>query len=170
MAAQNSDSQPPNPTPRAPMRRSIRVLLIGSLALNLIVAGLVGGAMLGNKRVGDRPPRDVDFMGAYTRALPNEDRRILGKALRDHHRAAGLSRDAVRNNLKETLQALRATPFDPDKVAALLEAQSSVAFERREFAQDLLLQRLTAMSDQERQLVADRFEDALTKRPKKLRK
>ncbi|MGH1464917.1 MAG: periplasmic heavy metal sensor [Cognatishimia sp.] len=174
MAAQKSDTQPPNPEapksePRAPMRRSIRALLIGSLALNLIIVGLVAGAMLGNKRIGDRPPRDVDLIGAYSRALPQEDRRSLGKALRDHNRVSGFTRNAVQTTLRETLGALRADPFDADKLGVILRKQSSVAFERRDFAQDLLLKRLSAMSDAERLLVADRFEAALTKRPQKPR-
>ena len=38
------------------MRPGLRYLLIGSLAVNLIVGGLMVGAVVGNKKSGERPP------------------------------------------------------------------------------------------------------------------
>lgn len=153
-------------TTRAPMRRGLRALLIGSLAVNLIVAGLALGAVLGNSKGGNRPPRDADFMGAYTRALPDEDRRAIGRAIRDHHRKSGISREAARAEFEAMINLLRAIPFDASKVKAGLEQQAKAGFERRASAQTMWLERVTVMTDAERQDYADRIQTLLARKPK----
>ncbi len=157
------------PKPRTKMRPGMRALLIGSLAINLIVFGLVAGAALGNKRISNRPLKDGDVIGAYTRALLPEDRRAIGKAMREHSRENGLGREERRTQLQQMLAALKATPFDASNVKALMEVQSKQAFERRNLAQDLWITRLEAMTDEERAGFAKRLEEALKRRsgPKK---
>lgn len=154
------------PQPRAPMRRSLRVVLFASLAVNLIVLGLVAGAVFGNKRGGDKPPRDADFVGAYTRALPNEDRRAIGRAIRDYHRNSGITRESARNEFQQMLLLIRTTPFDAEAMKARLSVQAQSAFDRREAAQALWLERVTAMTDAERQDYADQIEAQLNRLPK----
>lgn len=149
------------PQPRAPMRRSIRVVLFASLAVNLIVVGLAAGAIFGNKKGGDKPPRDADFMGAYTRALPDQDRRAIGRAIRDHHRKSGINREAARAEFQMMLEMIRATPFDAEGMENRLSAQAKTAFDRREAAQEIWLERVKAMTDAERQDYADQIEAQL---------
>lgn len=152
---------------RAPMRRGLRALLIGSLAVNLIVAGLALGAVLGKSQGGNRPPRDADFMGAYTRALPDEDRRAIGRAIREHHRKSGISREAARAEFEAMLELLRASPFDAEQLKTGLEKQAKAGFERRASAQNLWLERVSAMTDAERLEYADRIQTLLARKPKK---
>lgn len=157
-----SDQTPqpqPNGKARAPMRRSLRILLFASLAANLVVAGLVAGAVLGkDHRDGRKLPRDSDFMGAYTRALPDQDRRAIGRSIREYHRKSGISREQAREQFQEMLATLRTTPFDAQAMRTQMDAQAEASFERRRAAQQFWLDRISAMSDAERQDYADQIE------------
>lgn len=162
-----SDTQDPKPTG---MRPGLRYLLIGSLAVNFIIAGLMVGATVGNKRTGDRPPREGDILGAYTQALSSQERREIGKSIRDHHRSLGEKPMRPRQVLQQMLTALQAEPFDAAAVQALIDQQSETAFERRKVAQGLWLQYVSDMSVEERAAYAARIEEVLARRkgpPKK---
>lgn len=154
------------PQPRAPMRRSLRIVLFASLAANLVVLGLAAGAVLGNKKGGDRPPRDADFISAYTRALPEQDRRAIGRAIREYHRNSGITREAARAEFQKMLAMIRATPFDAEAMKAGMDAQAKSAFDRRQAAQAFWLERVEAMTDAERQDYADQIEAQVKRFPK----
>jgi len=157
MSDQTPQPQKNQPS-RIPMRRSLRVLLFASLAANLVIVGLVAGSVLGKDRDGRKPPRDGDFMGAYTRALPDDDRRAIGRLIRDHHRKSGISRSEAREQFQQMLSVLRATPFDEEALRGKMAAQAQASFERRQAAQQFWLDRIAAMSDVERQDYADQIE------------
>jgi len=156
----------PKAAPKAPMRRSLRVLLFASLAANLIVVGLVAGAVFGNEKQNAKPPRDADFMGAYTRALPKEDRRAIGRLIRDHHRQSGISRSAARQEFQAMLALIRATPFDAEAMEQRMSTQAQAAFTRREAAQQFWLDRVAGMTDAERLDYADQIEAQLKRVPR----
>lgn len=134
----------------------MRVLLVVSLALNLLIAGVVVGAIASGRAGG--PPRVVDLnLGPLTRALDPEDRRAIGHALR--------SREDIRPprpverlaNARALGQALRAEPFDRDMVARLLDSQRSRAADVFLAGQEALLDRLEQMTPEERRAFADRL-------------
>lgn len=156
-----------SPAPRAP-GRWLKAALVVSLALNLAVAGMIAGALLGERRDTRRPPatemaRDLG-LGPYTRALETEDRRALGDAVRARVRAAGgprAIRSEIRQGFAEVLDAIRAEPFDPDRVADLIAAQGARAEARRELGAALLVERLAGMDAARRAAYADRLEAGL---------
>lgn len=150
---------------RAPMRMGFRILLIASVTLNLVVIGLIGGAALGKSKVNERPERVADFMGAYTRALPQADRRAIGQSIRDSHRSSGVNREASRQQLASFLTVLRATPFEATALQDALDAQSQTSVERRRIAQQFWLDRVSQMSDAERATYADDIEELLKRNP-----
>ena len=155
------------PAPRAP-GRWLKTALVASLALNLAVAGLVTGALLGERRDQRRPPaaemaRDLG-LGPYTRALETDDRRALGEAVRARVRAAGgprAIRAEIRQDFAQVLGAIRAEPFDADRVAALIAAQGARAEARRDLGAALLVERLAGMDAERRAAYADRLEAGL---------
>lgn len=149
---------------RPPMRMGFRILLIASLTLNLVVIGLIGGAVLGKSKESERPERVADFMGAYTRALPSDDRRAIGEAIRDNHRKSGGDRQAARQQFENFLTILRSSPFDADKLKATLAAQSTASAERRGVAQQIWLDRVSSMSDADRASYADSIEEQIKRR------
>ncbi len=149
---------------RPPMRMGFRILLIASLTLNLVVIGLIGGAALGKSKESERPERVADFMGAYTRALPSQDRRAIGEAIRDSHRKSGGNREAARQQFESFLTILRASPFDADALKSAIEGQSTASAERRSVAQKIWLEHVSNMSDAERAGYADDIEEQVKRR------
>jgi len=150
----NEETKPPK------TRLWVRVLLGVSLALNLLVLGLVGGAMLrfGGPEGMRAPPRSVG--AALFRELPREDRRALRSGAGESHdqRHARLKADA------EALgAALRATPFDAGAMEILLEGHAKTRADSHMFLQRAWLDRVVAMSDAGRQAYADRLERALSR-------
>ena len=150
---------------RTGMRPWLKAVMFVSLALNLAVAGAVIGALLKyGPRDGHHPPRLDAMMGPYTQALSHKDRRAIGEQMRHEYRSARPSREQLRAQFASVLEALRAQPFDPARVADLLAQQRDIGLKRQDLGQRLLLQRLETMSDAERSAFADRLEEGLRHR------
>ena len=150
-------------------RRWGRILLIGSLAFNLLIVGVIAGTLLSGPRDRDRNPllRDLGF-GPFVHALPRSSKRELTEALK---REAGSLRDnraELRRHFEAFLGALRADPYDPEQVAQLIANQRSRIGERQVIGQRLLLDHIATMSPQERVEYADALDSAL-RRPKRHR-
>lgn len=144
-------------------RRWLYPVLFLSLALNLLIVGMVVGWM-----ASPHGPRGSNFGGArglvgepFLRALPDDQRRAL---IRDMAREAPRireSRDSLRTRFNAFLEALRADPYDTDRVAALLRDQRDAALRRNEMGEQLLLERLAAMTPDQRRAYADALETSL---------
>lgn len=160
-----SNDVPPLPNPPAPpsagTSRWTRVLLIGSLTLNLLVIGIVAGGALSVAR---HPPRaaisDIT-LGTFTEALSPEDREALRLAaeaeslgIREMHRAAG-------EDFRALIAAVRAEPWDEAAARAAIAAYGLRAQERLAAGERLMLQRLAAMGPLGRRAFAERLEDTL---------
>ena len=157
----------PNPAPK-PMRRTpiwLRVVLLVSLALNLLVVGVVAGHFLRDDPKG-RVPRVDRMQAPMTFALSHEDRRAIGKALRQEYRDNRPSREEVVAEYQGVIAALRADPFQPELVEDAFRRQRAAASSRVEIGQKLLMDRLTAMSADERHAFADRLEEGLRRGPR----
>lgn len=146
----------------------VRIALFASLALNLLVVGLVAGAVLSEGRRDGGPDRrpalaDLGF-GPYVEALRPRDRMALARGLRRESGAFRDNRAEVRAQFQEILAALRADPYDPAALEALVTAQQSKLAERQALGRGLLLERLEAMEPAARAAYADRLE-ALLRRP-----
>lgn len=143
-----------------------RWLLPVSLALNLLVVGIVGGAAVRHAFDDDGPMmvRDLAF-GPFTEALSHDDRAALRRSFLT--RAGDLRdlRPKGRADFDGLLVALRATPFDLDAVKTQMAGQRDRMAERLGLGQDLLVERIAAMSDVERAAFAERLEAALRHRP-----
>lgn len=140
--------------------RGLRIALGISVALNLLVAGLVAGAVLRDGGPRERMLRDLEF-GPFTEALSREDRDALR---RDFVARSGGFRDMrseMRSDFDALLGALRAEPFDIDAARAVLEGQQARMQSRLALGQELLLDRLAAMTPAARAAFADRLEDRL---------
>lgn len=168
-----SAQQPPAPKPRNRSRLWMRALLIVSLSFNLLVLGLVAGAKWGGHRdhgFDTRGPnrgaiRDLGF-APFASALDREDRRHIGKALRDKSGSFADHRKILAVEFQGMLAALRAEPFDPDKLIALMGQQSERLSQRGQIARNMLVERITQMRDDERRALADRVEKSVRKRRK----
>ncbi|HPE24429.1 periplasmic heavy metal sensor [Albidovulum sp.] len=141
--------------------RGVKVALVASLALNLLLGGLIAGAALRHHRDMGPGDRAGAAFAPYFESLDRKDR----AALRDDlfRRVPGL-RDMRRERAEDArafIDAVRADPFDPEAAEAVLTRQLGRAAERLDDGRELFLARLSAMSAAERQDYADRLEHEL---------
>ena len=146
-------------TPKKPRRWLYPVLFL-SLALNLLIAGIVVGWL-----ASPDGPRQPDFGSArglvgeaFLRALPRDHRREFIKDVAHETPRIRESRDDLRARFQAFLTELRTEPYDPAAVAALLQEQRGVALSRQDIGERLLLIRLEEMSPEERAKYADALE------------
>ena len=162
-----TDMITPSPLPSPPPGgRKLRIALAVSVALNLLILGLVAGAVLRDGGPHGRMVRDLDF-GPFTEALTPEDRDALR---RDFIRQAPDLRDMrrqMRDDFSTLLAALRAEPFDVEALRGVVANQGDRMAARLELGQDLMLARIAAMTPAERAAFADRLEQRLERGPKR---
>ena len=147
--------------PNGKMRRSLRVLLIGSLALNLLIVGLVAGAAFSIRGNGPPTPITDRFGSPHIKALSQDDKREMGRAIRSAYRKADLDRTTDRALYTQVLAQLRATPFDVDALQSVVMQQDASHELRRALARDVFLSQIASMSDAERAAYADRLQEVL---------
>ena len=143
-------------------RRWLMPLLFTSLAVNLLVAGIVVGWSVSDGRK-DRlkgPIRGV-LGEPFVRALPDSARQAIRRDIEQERGRISESRAALRERVQAFLAALRSDPFEPQGVMRLLEEQRQVGITRQEFGEELLIRRLTEMTPEERSGYADRLERQL---------
>ncbi len=144
-----------------------KVILVCSLALNLAVAGMVIGSMASG-RFGDGPPRSFDLgIGPIARALSPQERRDVGRSLRQDR----VLRDVdLRGRVNGMVDALKAEPFVPEALRGFLDAQNAQMSNVQSKAQDALLDTIVQMSSARRQEFADQLQQELSKaRPRSRR-
>lgn len=149
-----------------PKRRWMPIVLAVSLALNLLIAGVAVGTVLRLKGdgAGKGPP---GFGSALYRALPKDDRKALRSDLLGLHGKNGSHR---LRDFQAMNAALRAVPFDPDAVELLLQQQAQSRADLQVALQAQWLERVTGMSDEDRQTYADRLEEVVKRGPHKGRR
>lgn len=154
------------PTQSTSVPRSIRILLILSLALNLLVVGLVAGAWAFGPH--HRQPRGVDLvLGPVARALDEEDRRAIRDRLIEQPELRRSGRAERRETQQALITALRAEPFDPDALASLLDAEQNRAQAVQRAAREAFLARLAEMEPQARRDFADRLASEMRRGPER---
>lgn len=149
---------PPQPAPRP--ARGLRIALAVSVALNLAVAGVVAGAMLRSGPPGgpEVSVRDIGF-GPYSRILAPEDRAELRRAFIRRAPDLRQARDQMRADIARMAVALRAEPFDPAALVAVMDSASARAADLVALGQTLLVERIIAMTPAQRQALAARLEE-----------
>jgi uncharacterized membrane protein len=157
-------SDPGIPAPRKTDGRWMKVLLVVSLALNLLVAGALIGAVLGHDRAERRERSEVprEFMRSpFLGALDGEDRRAVGRELMREEGSLRQNRAELRARFERLLAAIRAEPFDRAVIEAILDEQRAAGARRLELAEEAVLDRLSAMSPAARAAYADRLDRSL---------
>lgn len=137
------------------MRRRTKVLLAVSLGMNMLVIGAAGGMLF--HKDGPNHSRDAAY-GPYARALSHDDRKAIGKALRDEVGDFRQNMTRIRASYAALRGALTADVYDKELVHRLINEQQISGLKRYQVGQRLLLERLDAMSPQERKDFAKRLE------------
>lgn len=156
-----------------PRRTWMRLLLIGSLTLNLLVIGLVVGAQVAQHRGHDFDPRGPDRsaikdlgFGPMAKALDRKDRREIGRAFRLEAGSFKDNQAAMERDFIALLEVLRSDTFDAGAFEAGLAEQAARFQQRGDTLRRLLVKRIAEMSPYERKEFADRLELAVERGPK----
>lgn len=135
--------------------RTLRILLVLSVTLNLVVIGIVAGAAL---RDPPRPhPDRGPAFGMFDRALTEDDRKALREAFR---REAPDFRDdwqKMQGDLGDLLTVLRSEPYDAERVEEIFARQLERGQQMAGLGQRLMVERLAGMTATERHDFADRL-------------
>ena len=149
-------------TARSALSAPLRWVLVVSLALNLLVAGLVVGAALRD----DGPRRHMEIgPGPLAKALSEADRRAILAELRERPGVGPPGREERRQAMAEVLAALRTEPFDRERAEAALASQAERLATVERAIQDAMIARVASMSPEERAAFADRLETELERGP-----
>ncbi len=148
-------------------RRLWRIVLVLSLALNLAVVGVVAGSVISG-RFGDGPPRSFDLgLGPVTRALTQDERRDIARALR---RDGELRRFDLRARVTGMVDAIQAEPFDEATLRGLMAEQASRFSAVQAKAQDAFVATVAQMTPERRAAFAAQLRDELSRaRPERAR-
>jgi len=147
---------------QAKPRKIWRIVLVTSLAVNLLMVGIVGGAVL---RDGGGPPRGFDVqLGALTSALTSADRRAIGEHLRQGDEKPGQSRQERRAAFESIVHTLEMQPFDPEALAGVFRDQQKQQSMLQERALEAFVSHITEMSSDERTALAERLRERVSQR------
>jgi uncharacterized membrane protein len=150
------------PTLRFGLAKPLRWLLLVSLALNLLVAGLVVGALLRH----DGPRRHMAMgPGPFAQALSAEDRRAILTSLRDRPGFGPPGREERQQAMAEVLAALRSEPFDRSRAEAAMASQADRLATVEGAIRGAMIERIASMSSQDRAAFAERLEGELKRGP-----
>lgn len=141
----------------APKRRWMTILLVISLAVNLLVVGVILGTAL-RFRGGDHAKTPPGFGIALYQALPKEDRKKLRGELSGLRGKGSYSR---KQDFAGLSTALRTVPFDPEAVQVLLNQQALATENLQRALHQEWLVYVTEMSDGERQIYAERLDEVV---------
>ena len=160
----------PIPTPAEPRNWS-KIVLVGSLALNLLIIGAVAGSFLGGPPDRDRNPvlRELGF-APFIHAMSRPDQKALLDQVKGKVGSFRDNRAAIKADFQAVLQVLRAETFDPAALEAAVSRQRSRIGKRQADVQELLLRQIAEMTAQDRAAYAERLEEALRRGPPKRRK
>ena len=162
---------PELPPAAVPVRtgRGLRIALGLSLAVNLLVLGLVGGAVLHGPPERFHDSRDMSF-GPFAEALRPEDRKALRREIFERAPELREGRERRRQDLAGLLQALRADPFDPAGIEAVMSAQQDRLAGQLALGAAVIRDHLIALPAAERLAFADRLEATLSRGPDRAKK
>lgn len=145
--------------PRAP--RWMRIAFGVSLALNLAVVGILVGTFA---RFAGPPSRGhgmLSYAMPYVRALPRDVQREMFRTVRSQLPEDIGGRQARRVLYGEMIEALKADPFDPGRVQSILDRQNDAAVAVQTAAHGVWLERIGAMSLEDRSVYADAVSEVM---------
>lgn len=137
--------------------RGLRWALIGSVALNLLVAGVFVGGMLGHERHSPRLVVGDVSLGAFTGALSREDRAALRQAAQERGTQFRDMRKQARSDMTALIAALQADRWNRAAVEQILARHKARTIERVDIGETMILNRLDAMSPEARHAFAERL-------------
>ncbi|PLS22318.1 periplasmic heavy metal sensor [Neptunicoccus cionae] len=145
-----------------------KIALIGSLALNLLVVGLVVGAF---GRF-EAPPsgRASMGLGSFIKALPEAEQDMVRAASGLRREDRKKTMDAFRASKDALEEALLAQPFSEEAARAAVSAHHNIALEHGARLQNALVKAVADMTPQEHEAYVERVRQEQEKRAQRKQK
>ncbi|WP_444454773.1 periplasmic heavy metal sensor [Rhodobacter capsulatus] len=152
---------PVEPAPRTGMRGWMKFAFIASVTMNFLVLGTVVGGVIAH-RMQPPPPaidRGAEMMtfGPLGGAFNREDRRAMRQAAEGRGANFAAMQAAVQSDFSRLEAALKAEPFNAEGVKAVLADMRARTLKRMDIGENLMLERLQAMTPQERERFIERL-------------
>ncbi|WP_069300882.1 periplasmic heavy metal sensor [Neptunicoccus sediminis] len=139
-----------------------KVALIGSLALNLLVVGLVVGAF--GRFDGHAGGRAGMGLGSFIKALPEAEQDMVRAASGLRREDRKKTMQALRASKNALEQALLAQPFNEEAARAAIKAHHLIALQHGERLQNALVKAVADMSPQDHATYVERVHQEQEKR------
>lgn len=148
--------------PPAPRRAWLRRALVGSLCVNLLLLGVMGGAILRHGGPPAPPPAGIDPMSLMRvmRNLPDDQRDEAREILRAHRPKYEASRPARIASRRAIAEALEAEPFDGAALGAALDVARRSEAEGREVIDDAFVEFAARLPASARRALAEEIREA----------
>ncbi len=137
--------------------RWIKLALIVSVAANLGIAGVIGGAALRAPEIHRNNLEAPDGVAMLARAMPQAHQRELREGLRDRRGDLRPDREALRSLRGRFVIALRAEPFDIDAVRDVFAAQRVMLSNLTAAGHDSVIAQIEKMTPRDRELYIRRL-------------
>ena len=145
-------------------RNPWKILFGISLAINLLIVGAIGGAIL---RVGKGPMAKHHASGfLYMRALNFEDKKSLRKELYKNKNTQKIGRAKEHSSYSSAVKILKKDPFDRKAFEELLDQQTKFSKSSQRSARLALVAQIAKMTKEERSIYSERLEDLVHKKLK----
>lgn len=140
-----------NTAPATAPAPKISKLLIASLAFNLLLVGLIGGAMVSHRfgRHHESAFGDPGLRG-FMRALPKDRREVLRASSEQARQTLRPLRQAVQRARADVDAAMSAVPFDAPRAEKALNDLVAAEATARRAGTTVLVNAVSQMTDQER--------------------
>jgi uncharacterized membrane protein len=144
--------------PQSPKERRLKLMLIASLAFNLLVVGAVAGAMIfgphGPRHRGGSLGDEYTLMG-FTRALSSDRRGPIRKAIREQRETFKPLREAVDEARRQAADVLVQEPFSKDKLKEAFDKINEADVKLKSAGQGMLLNTAESLTPDERRVLKD---------------
>jgi uncharacterized membrane protein len=146
---------PPNPKDRR-----LKLILIASLAVNLLVVGAVAGSMIFGRhgpRHGGSPGDDYGLMG-FTRVLSSDRRGPIRKAIKEQRETFKPLREAVDEARRQAADVLVVEPFSRDRLREAFDKINDADMKLKSAGQAMLLGTAETLTPDERRALKEWWE------------
>ncbi len=145
-------------------RNPWKILFGISLAINLLIVGAIGGAIL---RVGKGPMAKHHASGfLYMRALNFEDKKSLRKELFRNKDSRKIGRAKEYSSYSSAVKILKKDPFDRKAFEELLDQQTKYSKSSQRSARLALAAQIAKMTKEERMIYAKRLANLIDRKRK----
>ena len=149
-----------------PSRGLWKIIFAISLTVNITVLGILGGAaMKFNKdpHAGKTQLRERHIGSIYIRALSRDQKRELGRRMRELERNHKQNGGKTEAGFQEAVHILRKADFDQEKFETVIRGYAERSNQRLKIAQMTLLSHINSMNITEQSAYVDHIELVLTR-------